>query len=112
LASRKNQPFCSILCLRDILGKSDDDSDVLTAKRAIPESKIVQRILQKQKPQGCWEEPANPYHPKYRSSYWQIMTLDQFGMDKAKGEMRRACEHIFQFQLVEGGFSSCPLILH
>lgn len=93
--------------MRDIVGRRDSDSEVLAAKKAISESKVVQKILQRQKPEGYWEEPANPYHPKYKSSYWQIMTLGQLGMDKTDERVRRACEYIFQFQLAEGGFSSC-----
>jgi len=53
-----------------------------------------------------WEEPANPYNPKYKSSYWQIMTLGQMGMNRGDERVRNACGYVFQFQLDEGGFSS------
>jgi len=92
--------------LRDICGKSENDPQVMAAKRAILESKIVKRILQKQKLQGYWEEPTNPYNPKYKSSYWQIMTLGQLGADKSNEKVKKACEYVFQFQHEEGGFSS------
>ncbi len=99
-------PAVRYFALRDILGKKGDDPQVLAAKRAILESKVVKTILQKQNPKGYWEEPSNPYHPKYKSSYWQIMTLGQLGMDKTDKRVERACEYIFQFQSDEGGFSS------
>ena len=102
----KTNPSVRYFTLRDILGKSEDDPQVVVAKRGIPKSQVVKKILQKQKPGGYWEEPANPYHPKYKSSYWQIMTLGQLGMDKTDEKVRNACEYIFQFQLDEGGFSS------
>lgn len=102
----KTNPSVRYFTLREILDKSEEDPQVMAAKQAIPESKVVKRILSKQNPKGYWEEPANPYHPKYKSSYWQIMTLGQLGMDKTDERIKRACEHIFQFQLKEGGFSS------
>jgi hypothetical protein len=99
-------PSVRYFTLRDILGKSENDTQLTATKRAIPKSKIVKRILQRQNPEGYWEEPANPYHPKYKSSYWQIMTLSQLGMNKTDEKVRKACEYIFQFQSDEGGFSS------
>jgi hypothetical protein len=99
-------PSVRYFTLRDICGKSENDPQVMTAKLAISESKIVERIFHKQKPQGYWEDPLNPYHPKYKSSYWQIMTLGQLGVDKTNEKVKKACEYIFQFQLEEGGFSS------
>ena len=99
-------PSVRYFTLRDILDKREDDPQVLVAKRPIPESPVVKKIVRKQNREGYWEEPANPYHPKYKSSYWQIMTLGQLGMDKTDERVRKACEHIFQFQSADGGFSS------
>jgi len=102
----KTNPSVQYFTLRDILNKDENDSQVVAAKKAIPKSQVINKILQKQKPEGNWEEPDNPYHPKYKSSYWQIMTLGQLGIDRSDERVRRACEYIFQFQLEEGGFSS------
>jgi hypothetical protein len=102
-----DNPSVRYFTLRDILGRSENDSQVLAAKKLIPKSRIVRKILQKQNPEGFWEEPTNPYHPKYKSSYWQMMVLGQLGMDKTDERVRKACEYIFRFQLDEGGFSSC-----
>jgi len=102
----ETNPSVRYFTLRDILGKGENDFQVVAAKRAISESKVARKILEKQDSKGYWEEPANPYHPKYKSSYWQIMTLGQLGMDKTNEKVRNACEYIFQFQLDEGGFSS------
>lgn len=102
----ESNPCIRYFTMRDILGKGEDDPQVVAAKQAIPASKVVKKILQKQNPEGYWEEPASPYHPKYKSSYWQIMTLGQLGMDKTDERIKKACEYIFQFQLDEGGFSS------
>ncbi len=98
-------PSVRYFTLLDILGKSENDPQVMAAKRAIPESSLVKRIIAKQNPKGYWEEPANPYHPKYKASYWQIMILGQLGMDKTDENIRKASEYIFQFQVKEGGFT-------
>jgi hypothetical protein len=102
----ETNPSVRYFTLRDILGKGRNDPQVVAAKHAISESQVVKRILQKENPEGYWEEPTSPYHPKYRSSYWQIMTLGQLGMDKTDEKVRNACEYIFHFQLSDGGFSS------
>jgi len=102
----KDSPSIRYLTLRDILGRKEDDLELRVAKTAISSSKVVTKIFSKQKSEGYWEEPWSPYHPKYKSSYWQLMTLGQLGMDKSDPRVRRACEHIFQFQLDGGGFSS------
>ena len=102
----ETNPSVRYFTLLDVFGKSENDPQVATAKRAIPTSQVVKKILQKQNPEGYWKEPANLYHPKYKSSYWQIMTLGQLGMDRSDERVKRACEYAFQFQLDEGGFSS------
>ncbi|MDH5481267.1 MAG: nitrogen fixation protein NifH [Candidatus Bathyarchaeota archaeon] len=99
-------PSVRCFTLRDVLGMEEYDSQVKDAKREIPKSTVVQKILQKQNREGYWQEPSEPYHPKYKSSYWQIMTLSQLGIDKTDKRVGKACEYIFQFQLKEGGFSS------
>jgi len=105
----ESNPSIRYFTLQDILGKSENDPQVMAAKRGIPESQILRRTFQKQNPEGYWEEPFNPYHPKYKSSYWQTMTLAQLGIDKTDKRVKKACEYIFQFQLKDGGFSSYTL---
>jgi hypothetical protein len=102
----KTNPSVRYFTLRDILDKAENDSQTVAAKRAIPKSRVIKKILLKQHSEGYWEEPTNPYLPKYRSSYWQIMTLSQLGTDKRDERVENACEYIFQFQLREGGFST------
>jgi len=101
----EENPSVRYFALRDLVDRREDDL-LRAAKAAIPNSKVVAKILSKQKPEGYWEEPANPYHPKYKSSYWTIMMLGQLGIDKSDERVRNACEYIFQFQSDEGGFSS------
>jgi hypothetical protein len=100
-----SDPTIRYLTLRELLGKSKDDPEVVGAKKEIPSSPVVVKIMAKQHPEGYWEDSKSPYIPKYKSSYWQIMILGHLGMDKADVRVQKACELIFQFQQDEGGFS-------
>jgi prenyltransferase beta subunit len=102
----KKNPSIRYFTLKDLLGKGDTDSEVMEAKAAIPDSKLAARILVRQKIEGYWESRDNPYHPKYRSTYWQVMMLGYLGLDKTSAEVRKAFEFVFKLQLDEGGFSS------
>lgn len=99
-------PSVRYFALRDLLDKDENDPQVAATRKAIPKSRPIQNILDKQKPEGYWEEPWSPYNPKYKSSYWQTMILSQLGMDKTDQRTRKACEHIFTFQTEEEAFSS------
>jgi hypothetical protein len=102
----KSNPSVRYFTLRDVIGKPEDDLEVINARKSIAESAIVQKIFRKQSPRGYWEKADSPYLPKYKSSYWTIMLLSRLGVDRTDEDMARACEFILQFQLDEGGFSS------
>lgn len=105
LLEREN-PSVRYFTLRDILDYSDKDSEVVEAKAAILRYKKVSKIFRRQKPEGYWESAEQPYQPKYRSTYWQIMILGQLGLDKGDERVRRACEYVSHFQLANGGFTA------
>jgi len=102
----KQNPSIRYLTLRDLLDRDEADSELKAARAAIPKSNIVLKLLAKQNPKGFWEKGDNPYHPKYKSTYWQVMTLGQLGAQKTDERVRKACEFVFDLQLEEGGFSS------
>jgi hypothetical protein len=102
----EENPSVRYFTLLDILDKNGNDLDVEAARSAICNSKVVSKIFSRQNAEGYWEDPASPYLPKYKSTYWQIMLLGYLGIDKEDDErVEKACEYIFNFQLVEGGFS-------
>lgn len=98
-------PSVRYFTLRDIIAYPPDDPEVLKAKEAIRNSRKVSRIFSRQRPGGFWESPGEPYKPKYRSTYWQIMILGMLGLDRGDERVRRAVDYIFQFQHDEGGFT-------
>jgi len=101
-----DNPSVRYFTLRDLLDRNARDSELKEAKDAIANSKGVTKIFSKQTDDGYWEDPENPYFPKYKASYWTLMLLGQLGMDKSDKRVKRACEYIFRFQHKEGGFSS------
>jgi hypothetical protein len=102
----ESNPSIRYFTLRDILDKNEKDPQVLTAKKNIFSSQIVNKIFQKQNQNGSWEKAFDPYLPKYRASYWQIMTLSRLGLDRTDSRIEKACQHIFQFQQLVGSFTS------
>jgi hypothetical protein len=63
----ESNPSIRYFTMRNVLGKKENDLDVVEAKHAIPNSRVVQKILGKQNPVGFWEERYSPYYPKYKS---------------------------------------------
>ena len=102
----KEDPSIRYFTLLELLDKEETDTEVKKAKAAIPTSKLVSKIFSKQQPEGYWESRESPYHPKYKSTYWQIMMLAQLGVDKTDKRVQEACEYVLNLQLTEGGFSS------
>ena len=98
-------PSVRYFTLTDLLERPQDDPQVVATKRALPTSKVVAKIFSRQDPAGFWESPEKPYKPKYKATYWQVMLLSLLGLDREDERVQRACEHIFRFQLQEGGFS-------
>ena len=53
----ETNPSVRYFTLSDILDKKEDNPQVMAARRLIPESPIIKKILQKQDQRGFWEEP-------------------------------------------------------
>ncbi len=100
----ESNPSVRYFTLLDILDRKRDDAETSEARKRIPTSTAVMRILENQHSQGYWKEPDSPYLPKYKASYWTVMTLAQLGMDGTNENVRKACEHVFRFQTKDGAF--------
>jgi len=107
-----DNPSVRYFTLRHLLGLPEDEPEVMAAQAAIPTSRAVERIFSKQCTGGFWGDPASPYLPKYKASYWTLMVLGHLGMrrgdelhpEPAEGRVQRAVGYIFQFQQPGGGF--------
>lgn len=101
-----SNPPVRFFTMRDLLDYRANDTELITAKEAVIDYRPVQQILKKQNPDGSWMSRDQPYIPKYKSSYWQVMLLGMFGLDGNNPQVERAVNHLLDFQHSEGGFST------
>jgi len=93
--------------LRDLLDRPEDDPEVKRALVAAMKSDPIAAILDAQQPEGWWVKPAAGYGPKYSSTVWQIIFLDQLGADGSDRRVRKGCEYVLSHaQTKTGGFGA------
>lgn len=100
-------PAVRYFALTDLLGRPQADPDVIAARRAIHTSRPVKDILAAQTAAGYWVKPGPGYSPKYRSTVWQVIFLDQLGADGTDPRVRAGCEYILAHtQTPDGSFGA------
>jgi hypothetical protein len=102
----ESTPAARHLALRWLLDRAPDDPDVIAARAAAMGTNPIAGILAAQNPEGWWSRPGPGYQPKYTSTVWQIIFLDQLGADGSEPRVRAACEYLLSHsQAASGGFS-------
>ncbi len=96
-------PGVRYFALRDLLGRPDDDPEVIQAKADIMSSGPVPTILAAQDPEGYWVRPGGGYTPSYQGTMWQIMFLAWLGADPADERVRRGCEYLLNHSIAASG---------
>jgi hypothetical protein len=96
-------PAIRHLALRRLLDRSTDDPGVIAARAAAMTAPPISTVLEAQDPGGWWIAPGPSYGPKYRSTVWNVIFLDQMGADGTDPRVRAACEHVLEHDLVPGG---------
>jgi hypothetical protein len=100
-------PAVRHLALRQLLDRGPDDPAVLEAQAGAMGSDPIAAILAAQDPAGWWAKPGSGYLPKYRSTVWQIVFLDQLGADGHDPRVRAACAYLLEHaQTTSGGFGA------
>lgn len=89
-------PAVRHLALRDLLGRPDDDPELLDARRAALTVGPVAAILDAQHPDGYWSRPGSGYQPKYTGTVWQVVFLEQLGADGTDPRIRAACDYVLR----------------
>ncbi len=98
-------PAVRHLALRQLLGRPGDDPEVLDARMAAMRSDPIASILAAMNPPGWWAKPGSGYLPKYTSTVWQIVFLDQLGADGTDSRIQAACAYLLDHaQTSNGGF--------
>ncbi len=103
---KPENPSVRYFTLMNLLGYSKGDSIVEQTKEVIGQFKKITQIFKHQRPEGYWQSAEQPYLPKYKSAYWQIIILGQLGLDRNDVRVDRTCQYIFNFQLKDSGFTT------
>jgi hypothetical protein len=104
----EDNPSVRYYTLKDILGKTEKNKEVETAKKAIMTKGTVPKILKKQKPGGFWGKPEDFYErSKYRGTVWNFIILAEMGADPKDKRITDTCEFILKWSQnrESGGFA-------
>ena len=100
-------PAVRHLALRRLLDEPEDSPKVRRARAAAMRVDPIAAILANQHPEGWWVKPGAGYAPKYTSTVWSLIFLDQLGADGRDRRIRAACEHVLSYtQASSGGFGA------
>ncbi len=98
-------PSVRHMTLQVLLDHPTDDPDVVQAREAAMQSEPISAILVNQHPDGYWVKPGHGYSPKYTSTVWSIIILDQLGADGGDLRIRAGCEYLLSHTATtSGGF--------
>ena len=100
-----SNPSVRYFTLKNILGMSENENELIEARIRIMEKPPISKILSKQNPDGsfltdamkkrCTQiAPESGYQPKYRGSIWQAIFLAQLGAGPNDERVRRLGEFI------------------
>jgi hypothetical protein len=102
----ENQPCVRYLTLTQLLGRSEKDPDVLSAKKMIPQMGWARDILSKQEPGGWWVGEKSLYRPKYTATNWMLLILADLGLSRTDPRIAKACDlWMERFAKKDGGFA-------
>jgi hypothetical protein len=97
-------PGVRYLALRDLVGLSEHDRELVEARLTAHEQGPISTLLAEMDPAGYWVEPGPGYNPKYRSTVWAVILLAQLGasvnMDK---RIDAACAYLLDHALNPAG---------
>jgi hypothetical protein len=98
-------PAVRHLALRQLLDRAEDDPEVRAARASAMCAHPIGVILAAQDPAGWWVRPGSSYLPKYTSTVWQVVFLDQLGAHGGDPRIRAACAYLLDHaQAANGGF--------
>ncbi len=104
---QEDQPAIRYLTLTRLLGRDEADSEVVSAREAIPTKGWAADILARQQRGGWWEGGERLYQPKYVSTNWMLLVLSDLGLSKSDPKIAKACElWIRAFAKQDGGFGA------
>ena len=98
-----DSPSIRYHALRELLGRSKNDPEVMEARSSIMDSEIVKVIVGAQNQDGYWMKEENMYLPKYTATTHQLLILAEMGTSRTF-EIEKAIEQVYRFQRNSGHF--------
>lgn len=92
------QRLCDLPC---------DAADVRRARAAAMRTDPIKTILDHQDPAGWWVKPGPGYSPKYRSTVWSIIFLDQLGAEREHPQVVKAVDYALAMTATSAGGLGC-----
>jgi hypothetical protein len=96
-------PAVRAATLQRLLDEAPDAPRVAAARTAAMAAEPIRSILAAQDPAGFWGKPGPGYSPKYRSTVWQVIFLDQLGAEGTHPQVARACDYVLRWTAAPGG---------
>ena len=104
------EPWTAYRALTDLLDKDEPDTEVATARKAIPEHPLMKRIFESLNKEGYWGKPKDihTWWPRKDTTFWILPVLADFSFTTEDKRIARACEYVLSTQLQSGGFGWDP----
>ena len=97
-------PGVRYLALRDLVGLSEEDAELKSARKKAHKEGPIAHILSKMNEDGYWQRPGTGYGPKYKSTVWALILLAQLGASvKDDKHIKQACRYYLDHALNPGG---------
>ncbi len=118
--TEKSNPSARYFTLKNLIGKSESDSEVLEAKELIMREGVIPSILTHQNEEGHFpsseivekysKRPMKSggktlygeeierfgYLPKYKGTIWQLLLFAELGSDGGDPKIRKTCEYVLK----------------
>ena len=99
-----DDPGPRYLALRDVVGLSNEDTELKSARRRAYREGPIAKVLFRMNPEGYWARAGTGYGPKYKSTVWALLLLAQLGADINEDKrIKKACKYLVDQALTEGG---------
>jgi len=102
-----SDPAVRAAALVRLMGRRDDDPEVSEARSRAMTVDPIAGILAAQDPEGFWVKPGPGYGPKYRSTVWSLVFLEQLGADPGHPQIRDAAEYLLAWTATATGGLGC-----
>lgn len=100
----RDSPGVRYLALRDLVGLSNQDTELKSARRTAHKEGPIAKVLSRMNEEGYWAREGTGYGPKYKSTVWALILLAQLGAHITEDKrIKKACNYLLDHALTEGG---------